>query len=135
MAQVPAYKSLQAFSAAVDVLRMVDDQMPSQQMAVLMAVALRPGITMQQLGDMVGISQSSCSRNVGALGEWHRKGIPGHGLVEAIEDPIERRRKVMFLTGKGRTIVGKLLQALTGETAPFNSPTAKEYLAGHRSRS
>ena len=115
-------------------LRMLDDQMQAQQIAVLLGVALRPGLTVNTLGETVGISQSSCSRNIAALGEWHRKGIPGMGLIEAVEDPVERRRKVIFLTGKGRVIANKLLQAMTGETYTFAAPTAKEFVQNHRSR-
>ena len=42
---------------------------------------------MQDLSETVGMSQSSCSRNIAALGTWHRLGKPGLNLVEAVEAP------------------------------------------------
>lgn len=115
---------------AIASLREEDEQMPAQMAQCLLCVALRPGLTMQELGDMVGISQSSCSRNIAALGEWHRFGKPGLNLVEAVEDPRERRRKVAFLTPKGRQRIGKVLGAVTGEVINFEAPTAKSALRG-----
>jgi DNA-binding MarR family transcriptional regulator len=52
---------------------------------------------------------------VAALGKWHKLGEPGLDLVEAVEDPIERRRKIMFLTPKGRAQVQEILSAMTGK--------------------
>jgi DNA-binding MarR family transcriptional regulator len=80
-----------------------------------LAVAKQPGISMQQLGEILKTSQASCSRNVAALGKWHKFDEPGLDLVEAVEDPVERRRKIMFLTSKGRARVQEVLSAMTGE--------------------
>ena len=82
---------------------------------------------MDELGRDVVIGQSSCSRNILALGKWHRLGRPGADYVEAVEDPKERRRKIVYLTPKGRTVARKALEALTGYTVTdFESPSAKE---------
>lgn len=100
---------------AVDAIRTESDDMPAQQIMCFLAIALRPGITMEQMGADVGISQSSCSRNVAALSKWHRLGKPGADYVEAFEDPKERRRKIMYLTPKGARVARKALEALKGE--------------------
>jgi hypothetical protein len=34
-----------------------------------------------------------CSRTVAALSKWQRRGTPGLDLIEAIEDPRERRER------------------------------------------
>ena len=75
---------------------------------------------------MVLMSQSLCSRTVAALSKWQRRGTPGLDLIEAIEDPRERRRKIMYLTPKGRQRMTRALEALTGglsTTTPRAHPT------------
>jgi DNA-binding MarR family transcriptional regulator len=86
---------------AIDAIWGEEPDMPVQQARVVLAVAMRPGLTMGGLLRMVVMSQSLCSRTVAALSEWQRRGTPGLDLIEAIEDPRERRRKIMYLTPKG----------------------------------
>lgn len=99
--------------AALESIREGADDMPMQQALTLLAVAAQPGLTMQELGERVGMSQSSCSRNVAALSKWHRLKKPGAELVEAVEDWREVRRKVVYLTDKGKARVALALEALT----------------------
>ncbi|MBV9288574.1 MAG: winged helix-turn-helix transcriptional regulator [Hyphomicrobiales bacterium] len=101
--------------AVVELVRGDDPVMPIQMLQTFLAVAKQPGISMQQLGEILKTSQASCSRNVAALGKWHKFGEPGLDLVEAVEDPVERRRKIMFLTAKGRVRVQEILSAVTGK--------------------
>jgi DNA-binding MarR family transcriptional regulator len=120
-------RELNSLMRAVEIVRAGDEYFSALQVQTLLAVAIQPGITMAELGQTVGMSQSSASRNVAALSKWHRLGKPGADLIEAIEDPRERRRKIMYLTLKGRTVVRKVVEAMTGEPAlDFESPTAKE---------
>ena len=119
-------KEINSLMKAIDVIRTSSDDMPAQQIQTFLCVALRPGITMEDLGQDVGISQASVSRNIASLGKWHRLGKPGADYVEAIEDPRERRRKIIYLTHKGRKVMEKALEALKGEPVTFESPTAKE---------
>jgi DNA-binding MarR family transcriptional regulator len=101
--------------SVIEVARAEDPVMPIQMFQTLLAVAGQPGITMHQLGQILNTSQASCSRNVAALGKWHKFGEPGLDFVDAVEDPAERRRKIIFLTAKGRAHVQKLLSAMTGK--------------------
>jgi DNA-binding MarR family transcriptional regulator len=101
--------------AIIEIARADDPVMPIQMLQTFLAVAKQPGISMQQLGEILRTSQASCSRNVAALGKWHKFGEPGLNLVEAVEDPTERRRKIMFLTPKGRARVQEILSAMTGK--------------------
>jgi DNA-binding MarR family transcriptional regulator len=43
------------------------------------------------------------------FGKMIRPGEPGMGLVESHDDPMERRKKVIKLTPKGRTVVSQFL--------------------------
>ena len=92
--------------------RKLDSEMPIQMAATFLMVANEEGITMKNLGNRLGISQSSCSRNVAALSRWHRLGNPGHDLLYAIEDPVERRRKIVKLTPKGKRVAETVLKIL-----------------------
>ncbi len=121
-------KEIHGLMKAIDAIRGDEIDMPTQQVQAFLAVALRPGLTMADLADTVGMSQSSCSRNIAALSKWHRLGDPGLDLVEAIEDPHERRRKIMFLTPKGRRRVMHVLEVLTGGVVDYDSPSAEEGL-------
>jgi DNA-binding MarR family transcriptional regulator len=78
------------------------------------------------LSRMVVMSQSLCSRTVAALSKWQRRGTPGLDLIEAIEDPRERRRKIMYLTPKGRQRMTRALEALTGEAVYYDAPSARD---------
>jgi DNA-binding MarR family transcriptional regulator len=78
----------------------------------LLTIAREPGLTMQTLAKRTGLAQSSCSRNVAMLSLWHRLKKPGFDLVESVDDPRERRRKIIFLTLKGQRLVTKAMQHL-----------------------
>ncbi|KQO74525.1 hypothetical protein ASF20_04585 [Methylobacterium sp. Leaf88] len=56
--------------------------------------------------------------------------MPGLGLIETIDDPQEYRRKVAFLTRKGRTFVSELVSIQLGEKVTLSAPTAVEFLSG-----
>lgn len=103
------YNSAQQF---IRLLRNQQNEMPMQQADVLLTIARRPGLTMAELAEEVDLAQSSCSRNVAALSDYHRLGKPGLGLVEAVIDPRNPRRRLMYLTQKGKVFVTHLMRTL-----------------------
>lgn len=114
--------------AAIEIARADDPVMPIQMLQTFLAIARQPGISMQQLGAILKTSQASCSRNVAALGKWHKFGEPGLDLVEALEDPVERRRKIMFLTPKGRARAQEILSAIAGKPiTDFEAKDSRQY--------
>lgn len=122
-------KEIAALIKVLETLREVDSELPIQMAQTLLVVAQRPGITIQDISKDTGLSQASASRNVQALGKWHRLGKPGFNLVEGVEDPHDTRRKIVFLTKEGRELVGKLLGAAAHRgPAAFESPTAQDHL-------
>ena len=85
---------------------------------------------MQNLCEMTGLSQSSASRNIQALGKWHRLGKPGYDLVEAVDDPHDTRRKIMYLTAKGDKLMSDAIGILRDEIiTDFESTRSKAALA------
>ena len=83
-----------------------DGAMPLHQAVVLAAVAAanKDGIEMREIASQAGISTSSVSRNIAALGDWHRMQKPGLGLVETRMDYQDRRRKPVHLSSKGEAV-------------------------------
>jgi DNA-binding MarR family transcriptional regulator len=76
---------------------------------------MQPGITMQTLGGQIGVSQSSISRNVQTLGKWRRMGKPGYDLVTAVDDPVDTRRKNVFLTRDGNALAASCSRSCTAK--------------------
>lgn len=105
------YALVQLFKA-IEEFRGVDPEMPAQGIALFLYSAIYPGCTMTDLQKNLGMTQSSCSRNVSALSEWHRLEKPGHGLLVATPDPMERRRKTVRLTEKGEQLAVSLTEAV-----------------------
>lgn len=93
---------------ALRLIHKQDDRMQVQTMLVLLTVAEFGPISMSQLRETVGLSQSSVSRNCAALGEIHRKGMPGLRLITAHEDPMDRKQKIVQLTKKGENLMTKI---------------------------
>lgn len=106
----------------------IDPYIPSQMAECLLAVALQPGLRMEDLSKRTGLAQSSCSRNIAALSKWHRLGKEGFDLVEAVDDPRERRRKIVYLTPKGVRVVNKVMAAVD-PSFELDVPSAKEGLS------
>jgi DNA-binding MarR family transcriptional regulator len=110
--------------------REIDPWMGVQTAETFIVIAMRPGVSMSEVSEDTGLAQSSCSRNVALLSKWHRLGKPGANLVEAVEDPRERRRKIMYLNPRGIAKVRSILSRINPD-ATFNVPTAKEALKGY----
>jgi len=110
------------------------DLLTPQALQVLLNVAIQPGITMQALQKPTGLNLSSVSRNLTALGKYHRLGKEGLDFCETIQDPVERRRMIAFLTRKGRDFLSNYLTILTGQPVMVDTPLASEWVTRtHRS--
>jgi DNA-binding MarR family transcriptional regulator len=104
--------------------RRFDPDMPIQYALSFLTIAQNEGLSMGDLAQRLGIAQSSASRNIAALSRWHSFGKDGHDLVEALEDPRERRRKIVSLTSRGHSLVAGL-RALVSGSAIANSSDAR----------
>ena len=88
----------------IEAFRILDANIPAQQIVIFLEVAMNEGINMQDLSRKVGLLQSTCSRSVAALSKMHRFNKPGLDLVITEEDPKDRRYKVISLSSKGRRL-------------------------------
>lgn len=107
--KVNHHEAASSLLKVVERFREIDGEMQAQAIAVLLKVAKNPlPLKMAEIAEELGLSQSTISRNVAYLGDWNRRKEAGHKLLEAYEDPAERRRKLVRLTAKGKRFVKSL---------------------------
>lgn len=103
------------------VLASLDTEMQIQLVTMLVIVAQRPGVHQRDMDSLVGVSQSSVSRNVHSLSRYRRDGSPGFGLVEQRPDARDVRSQRLFLTVAGGAFVSRLVEA-SSNLMPANAP-------------
>ena len=97
---------------AMDLLRILDREMPAQVTSCFLYVASHKNCHKQAMEEYLNLSAASGSRNTDWLGDKHRLGKPGLGLIEKIPDPVNRRRAVLKLTDRGERTIQKLRRIL-----------------------
>ncbi len=106
-------KRLYRLVRLMEAVRTVHPEMPAQMVSTFLWAAIQPRITMRELAERVGVSQSSMSRNVAALspdgvvraGAVYREGF---GLVVTEDDPNDLRRKIVTLTARGTRLATQI---------------------------
>ena len=91
----------------IEEMRKFETQLESQAIAVFFTVCLTDsadGVSMQDIAKRLDLAQSSVSRNVFKLSSVNRHRAIGIGLLESFEDPMERRRKLVKTTAKGKRV-------------------------------
>jgi DNA-binding MarR family transcriptional regulator len=94
--------------------------MEVQALLTLLLIAEHGEIAMAELQQHLGLGSSAMSRNIGKLGVTgyrngsNQKEAEGLGLVEAWENPLDRRVKLARLTPKGRAAVARALKHIGG---------------------
>ncbi len=87
----------------------VDPDMTLQQLHCLLVISTEPeGTSLTNIANRVGITLATASRYVSALGKMDRHHREGLKLVESFEDPMERRKKIIRLTSKGRSFINRV---------------------------
>lgn len=91
-------------------IQRIDPEMPLQQALCLFVIAeAEDGLSLTDLAKKVGIALATASRYVGALGKMNRHHTAGLNFIESYEDPMERRKKVIKITIKGRNALRRIL--------------------------
>lgn len=104
-------KKLEIFSDTLEFFRHeLKGEIQAQQLVVLLLIYNNKDITMLDIINKTGLSQSTISRNIALLLEWfnYSKRQAGAGIVNIYEDPMDRRRKVIELTAKGKALFARL---------------------------
>lgn len=105
-------RSLRRLRQVIELLRGLEENLPAQTISVFLLVATNPGTTMRDLQSKLGAWSSTVSRNISALSTHKSLGVKGLGLVEAVEDPADRRYKVVNLTIAGEKLAGQIAELL-----------------------
>lgn len=94
----------------------IEPEMPLQQLHCLLVIAQsEEGMSLTDISQKVGIGLATASRYVAALGKQNRHREEGLLLVESFEDPMERRKKIIRLTKKGKAAINKLVGELNAD--------------------
>lgn len=106
--ETKTHKAARKVSSIIEEFRKLNPEMQAQQIAIFLAVVAKPGSTISDLANVTGHANGTVSRNVAALGQTHRKGMPGLDILIAKEDLLDRRNKRITLTPKGKRIMASL---------------------------
>lgn len=108
--------TLQDYLKFIQGVSHLESEMPLQQLHCLLVISqAEDGLSLTELAQKVGIGLATASRYVAALGKQNRHREEGLFLVEAFEDPMERRKKIIRLTPKGRLAIKKLIGDLNAD--------------------
>lgn len=70
------------------------------------------GLTVTDLGKLGEFSLASSSRYVKALSTQDRQGRTGLGLVTAMRDPVDDRKKVLRISPQGSDVITKVIHTM-----------------------
>lgn len=87
-----------------------NSRMESQQMLTFLLVCKHEKLGITNIGERLGITGSSASRNVTELSTETVRGKKGLGLVKVTVDAMDRRYKYVSLTPKGEAFYKELLK-------------------------
>lgn len=100
-------KEIEGFLRLLRELQTIDSDFPLQYAICLAEISLDEGLSVTQLSERTGMALSTVSRIVGALSDYRQMGEP-YQLVDLVVSKTERRRKEIYLTPKGRAIIGNI---------------------------
>jgi DNA-binding MarR family transcriptional regulator len=119
---VEMMQEINKLSRVIDFSRkQLNKDLPSQHIALLLAVAEQPGITMPELCERLDMPQGTVSRNVKLMSHYCDKNngasVPkkGYGLLETEPAPTNRYQRAVFLTDAGERLVEKLARVMGHE--------------------
>jgi len=102
---------ISTFSSALSIFADVEPTYLYSHIVWLFSLIAETGpCTLRSLEERTGLSNASVSRSVHALGEMHRRGSPGLGLVCIDRDPSEGRRFLVALSPAGKELIARLEQ-------------------------
>lgn len=130
-------EELARMTAAMELLRKrVNKGMPGQQMCLLLTVAVRPGVTMQELTRLLDMPQGSVSRNIKALSYYreHENGVSklkGRGLLYTSPAENGSHALAVYLTPLGKKVIGEIGQVLRKDDATERQRGHQDYIPPH----
>lgn len=106
--QTVVKKQLQALKP----FRRLRETMPLQYVTAFLLVVTDEHQNVSEYAKRAGTSQSLMTRHLADLGTVNRHHEEGFGLVEAYDDVMDRRNRLIRLTAKGKNVVWEMFEAL-----------------------
>lgn len=111
MEKTTEQKPVHVFMELLRLLQKTDTEFPLQYALALAEISVHEGLSLTSLAEKLDLSLSTVSRIVGSLSEYRQNGQP-YGLVEIKISAEERRRKELYLTPKGKTLIQRISKIL-----------------------
>ncbi|MER8948290.1 MULTISPECIES: hypothetical protein [unclassified Mesorhizobium] len=73
-------------------------------------------LTLEDLADRLGFSPTTISQHMRYLGHGYREGTPGLGLVGTVRNSDNGRKKIFYLTPRGRGLLSQIEFILDGSS-------------------
>jgi len=109
-------RRLNDFLLLLGELQKIDPEFPLQYAVCLTHIALDEGLSLSALAERTSMPLSTVSRIVGALSSNRQKGTP-YRLVRVAISAAERRRKELYLTARGKAVIGSIQNLLLARAA------------------
>lgn len=93
----------------------VDNELPLQTLRAIIYVAVRGSCTQKDLEDDLGMTNGSASRNISYWADIRFDRKPGKNFIMRVEDPADRRYRILTLTKTGRNFIDGLRESLGGK--------------------
>jgi DNA-binding MarR family transcriptional regulator len=93
-------------------LQKIDPAFPLQYAVCLAEIALDEGLSHSDLAERMGLGLPTVSRIVGALSRRRQKGATPYGLIRVAISESERRKREIYLTMRGRAVIGRIARIL-----------------------
>jgi len=111
---------------AIALFKAMDARVSVNEVICFLYAAENEGLTVQDMADIAGMTQSTASRSLRALGAaespWSQP--PALGLLEAYLNPADARSHVIHLTAAGRALRDRL-DAIIRDARPIVAGTAR----------
>jgi len=105
-------QEIRTVADVITAFRKLDQHMTMTQAICFLWVAQNEGRTQVELRTSLNMASATSARNLAALSKVHRLGKPGLDLIEWVENPEDRRAKLLYLTTRGKHVAKNLMDTV-----------------------
>jgi DNA-binding MarR family transcriptional regulator len=106
--------SIQAIRQVLERMRDVDENITVGAVIAFLTVAEWENRSLREYSEILGVPQSTMSRQLLDIGIMRRDRSPGMGLIDQRSDPDDLRKNTYCLTPRGKTLLKSLQRELEG---------------------
>jgi DNA-binding MarR family transcriptional regulator len=127
MTGLEAMRARNTVLQALHLLKGLDARISINEAIAFLYAAENEGLTVQDMADLAGLTQSTASRSLRALGpagsNWSQ--APALGLVEPYLNPHDARSHVVCLSSRGREVRDRLDAIIRGAVTITPEPASR----------